>query len=453
MNTNHIYLYWVGYEYKLISILRNLIYLHSNSGENYTVHLITDKNINDYIADLPSWFSSLNPTHQADFVRVNIICDRGGIWLDSDTLVMDNLQSLFNILKTKDGFFILENNNVLCNGIFGSRARTPLMLEWKTSMLKILNIKKRNISWSEIGNTLLAEIKKRNRMLYNNYQVFNGLDNMYPVNWNNCITEFIDKPYDNYKTIVRKYQPLVVLVNSVYKKIDIKSEEEILQGNIPLNYFIKKSFENVGIQDLDFIEIGTSNFDTLLEKSLSDEKGISIEPIKSYLDDLPNKTQIKKINCALTHNKNNEFIDIYYIPNEEILKNKLPDWFRGCNTISKYHPLHIKHNVTHLVKTDRVKLLNIDEFLQLEKVRRIKFLKIDTEGHDVVILKGLYEYLKTKEKIYFPLKIKFESNENTPPNDVTHIINLFISLGYVLVSRGYDTIIKFIQTPFEEQYA
>ena len=36
----------------------------------------------------------------------------------------------------------------------------------------------------------------------------------------------------------------------------------------------------------DFIEIGTSDFDTLIETSNNDTVGISIEPIKYYLDNL-----------------------------------------------------------------------------------------------------------------------------------------------------------------------
>ena len=45
MGERNLYLYWVGEEYKLISILRNLIYLHSTNGAGYNIHLITDKNI------------------------------------------------------------------------------------------------------------------------------------------------------------------------------------------------------------------------------------------------------------------------------------------------------------------------------------------------------------------------------------------------------------------------
>jgi SAM-dependent methyltransferase len=247
MESRNVYLYWVGKEYKLISILRNLIYLHSTTGKGYNVILITDKNIKDYIKNIPDYFSKLCPAHQADFVRVSVICDYGGIWLDSDTLVLNSLDSLFDHIENKNGFFIKQNNTVLCNGIFGSRANTPLMVEWKTEMIKILDEKQDKIEWSEVGCYLLQNLYNNNSSLYDNYNIFNGLDNLYPVNWDNCITEFIDKPYDNYQTIIREYQPLVVLVNSVYKKLEHKTENEILEGNMPINYFINKSFENKDI--------------------------------------------------------------------------------------------------------------------------------------------------------------------------------------------------------------
>ena len=239
----NIYLYWVGKEYKLISILRDLIYLHSTNGIGYKVNLITDKNIREYIKDIPDYFNNLCPAHQADFVRVHVICDYGGIWLDSDTLVIDKLDSLFDFIEKKNGFFIKENNTILWNGIFGSKKQTPLMIEWKNKLVSILDQKKNNIQWTEIGNKMLQSMYKKNKSLYNDYKIFEGLDNMYPINWDKCVSEFIEKPYDNYKNIVREYQPLVVLVNSVYKKLENKTEKEILEGNMPINYFINKSFE------------------------------------------------------------------------------------------------------------------------------------------------------------------------------------------------------------------
>ena len=118
------------------------------------------------------------------------------------------------------------------------------MVKWKSNMNQKLYNTNGKIMWSEIGSTMLRNMYYENPNLYENYYIFNGLDNIYPVNWNKCVSEFINKPYDNYKIIIREYQPLIVLVNSVYKALEKKTEQEILKGNMPLNYFINKSFGN-----------------------------------------------------------------------------------------------------------------------------------------------------------------------------------------------------------------
>jgi hypothetical protein len=441
METRNVFLYWVGKEYKLISILRNLIYLHSTNGKGYKVHLITENNLNEYIKNIPKYFNNLCPAHQADFVRVNVICDYGGLWLDSDTLVLDSLDSLFDFIENKKGFFIIQNNQILSNGIFGSKPNTQIMVEWKTQMMNILDIKQGNIDWCDIGNDLLQYLYITNPILYDNYNILNGLDNLYPVNFDRCVTEFIDKPYDNYKTIIRKYQPLIVLVNSVYKNLEDRSEQEILKGNMPLNYFINKSFENMNLIDYDFIEIGTSNFDTLIQLSDDNTKGISVDVVKYYIDNLPDKLNVKKMNVGISNI--NSFLDVYYIPEKTIEKNNLPQWFKGCNCINDYHPLHMHHNVSHLCEIEKVKVITTFELFYQNNVRNVKYFKIDTEGHDCVILKTLFFYIKYLPTIFYPDKILFETNENTTSVFVDEIIQLFCSIGYKLESRGYDTIITY----------
>ena len=36
----NIFIYWIGKEYKLLKILKELIYLHSNNEKNYKVHFL-----------------------------------------------------------------------------------------------------------------------------------------------------------------------------------------------------------------------------------------------------------------------------------------------------------------------------------------------------------------------------------------------------------------------------
>jgi len=200
-----------------------------------------------YISDIPDYFYRLCPAHQADFVRVHVVCDYGGIWLDSDTLVMHSLDSLFAILDSKDGFFIRENNEILWNGVFGSRPNTELMTQWKQRLRHILDEKKEAIAWSEVGCQMLQGMYNETSALYDSYELFNGLDTMYPVNWNHCVNSFLHQPYETYPCLVRDFQPVIVLVHSVYQAVEHMSIQDILGGNTPMNYFINKSFENAGI--------------------------------------------------------------------------------------------------------------------------------------------------------------------------------------------------------------
>lgn len=192
----------------------------------------------------------------------------------------------------------------------------------------------------------------------------------------------------------------------------------------------------------DFIEIGTSNFNTLIEKSDNLEIGISVEPVSFYLDSLEDKPFVKKINAGITHNKKSDFIDVYYIPLDIIEKKKLPKWFRGCNRIGEFHPLHIKHSVTKLVLIERVPLKNFSELILENEVHEVKFIKIDTEGHDCIIMEGINDFYFKNPNFSKPKKIKFETNENSKPSQVDEIIKKFKSLGYRVSSRGYDTVVE-----------
>jgi len=437
----NVFLYWVGNEYKLISILRNLIYLHSNNGIGYNVFFINQNNVHEYVKDLPKCFDKLCPAHQADYVRVNVIHDYDGIWLDSDTIVTESLDSLFDILAKKEGFIIKQTKYELCNGIFGSNRSTKFMKMWKDKMLKVLEVKGESISWTEIGNNIINEIYNNDKSLLSEYVLFEGFDCIYPVFWDKCVEEFINKPYDNYKSIVREYQPLVVLVNSVYKTLEDFTIAQILNAKMPLNYFINKSFQNMKLIDYDFIEIGTSNFDTLIDNADDDTIGISIDAVKYYIDCLPDKPKCKKLNIGIS-DVNTE-LDVYYIPEDIINKNNLPSWFKGCNCLNKYHPLHIKHNVTHLCKIEKVKVITASELFYSNRVRNVKYLKIDTEGHDCIILKSLFGYIKSLPTIFYPNKILFESNENSNQIDVDKVVRSYISIGYKLIRRGYNTLIEY----------
>ena len=198
------------------------------------------------------------------------------------------------------------------------------------------------------------------------------------------------------------------------------------------------------MKDVDFIEIGTADFWTIIETADDSVTGFSIDPLQMYLDNLPNKPNVQKCCLAITGKcEENATSDVYFIPREKIIEHRLADWFAGCNTIGNYHPLHIQHNVTQHVSRVTVPMMSLGSFYDLHQIQGCKFLKIDTEGHDVVILDEFVNYLKQKGTEFYPKKIQFESNELTDPKKVKDIINKFTNLGYLLQSSGYDTILTY----------
>jgi FkbM family methyltransferase len=193
----------------------------------------------------------------------------------------------------------------------------------------------------------------------------------------------------------------------------------------------------------DFIEIGTSDFDTEIEKN-DNKIGISIEPIKHYLDKIPNKQNCIKLNLGISDYNGTCIVN--YLSEQTIQKYNFPVWVRGCNSINSYHK-----TVSNLCKEKNIDIEKISEhdsvdvttlYTLMNKlgIEGVFFLKIDTEGHDTIILKKFYEEMNNNMNL--PHIILFESNVLTSSDDINQIINLYTNIGYDLIERGNDTLLK-----------
>lgn len=192
----------------------------------------------------------------------------------------------------------------------------------------------------------------------------------------------------------------------------------------------------------DFIEIGTSDFDTEIQKK-DGRVGISIEPIKYYLNNLPNIPGCKKLNIAISDYDGTT--DVYSLPEQEIKKHKLPKYLKGCNSIGNYHPtvmkvLEEKNIDTKIVQKETIYCKKLSTFLKDENIQGMFFLKIDTEGHDVAILRAFISDKPENECL--PYTILFETNTLSNQSNVNDIIIQLEKFGYDTKYRSHDTLMK-----------
>ncbi len=175
---------------------------------------------------------------------------------------------------------------------------------------------------------------------------------------------------------------------------------------------------------VEIVEIGTSDFRTEAGK----KKGLFVEPVKEYFDRLP---KCLKENVAVSNNEGS--IDIYYIPSETIKEFGLPDWVRGCNSVDKPHKTVLQMGWVGYAKKETVPVVRIKTLLDKHGINQIDLLKIDTEGHDCVILNDFLDTCDIK-----PLTIQFEANVLSDVDQVKAAVKRLEAVGYKCTQVKFD---------------
>lgn len=184
----------------------------------------------------------------------------------------------------------------------------------------------------------------------------------------------------------------------------------------------------------DFIEIGTCDYHTLLEGCSPTQHGISVEPIKTYLDRLPDKPNVIKSNCAIS--SKDEEVDLFYVTPEVQSEQNL-SFTKGWGTIKKPHIGHgpdgNKLVERGILTQTKVEAITWETLCNRYNVDEVIYVKIDTEGHDCVIVNNILDYTNCP----LPKKISFEKT-HCDEQDIRVAVNRLIKHGYVLTNYDED---------------
>lgn len=186
----------------------------------------------------------------------------------------------------------------------------------------------------------------------------------------------------------------------------------------------------------DFIEIGTSDFDTLLQNSNDEnEIGLSIDPIIYYLNELPNKKNKYKLNYAISNREC--MVDVYWVYPTDIVKYDLPYWLRGCNSIISPHPTTInelnQRNLQHILQKTKCECITWETLIKKYNIKSVHRLKVDTEGHDCIIIDSILD------SEVLPKIMSFEVNKLTNKNSLNQLYKKLNMKGFKQTQNtGHD---------------
>ncbi len=167
-----------------------------------------------------------------------------------------------------------------------------------------------------------------------------------------------------------------------------------------INFFKKKFQKNINVM----IDVGAHHGETikLFNKEFNINSIISFEPnIKSYNKLLKKNYNLQNLityNLALGEEKKIiSFNDHYESQSSTIIQ---------INKESKYYKkkmffLNPFQNKNKKINVINIKMDRLDNILKESKLTEIDILKIDTEGYDFNVIKGLGDLIKNVKYIYF----------------------------------------------------
>ena len=191
----------------------------------------------------------------------------------------------------------------------------------------------------------------------------------------------------------------------------------------------------------DFIEIGTADFDTLVEQDWpKDVQGICVEPRAELLDNLIERVNVIKVNAAIS--ADDGFAPLYYVEIEDIPEKIIKDTgtvarhLHGLSSLYHLHPgilmqVEAGDIAESAVKEQLVPIMSWPTFASTYDIASIGYLKIDAEGPDIVILRQYFEYCEKNPRCLADV-IEFEMQTYLWGDMIYEAVDKLEALGYTM---------------------
>lgn len=129
------------------------------AGEKHKVILLDENSVYDYLPDLrPEIKKFPCLAHKADYIRAKLLHKHGGLWFDSDFIVLKNIDIIENDLNKSGTDFIScgRTGNRPSLGFMGAKPNSKLLEYWINDMDSLIsNSNDYRFKWTDLGYNIL----------------------------------------------------------------------------------------------------------------------------------------------------------------------------------------------------------------------------------------------------------------------------------------------------------
>eukprot|EP01039_Chlorochromonas_danica_P003169 gene3169-3470_t len=211
---------------------------------------------------------------------------------------------------------------------------------------------------------------------------------------------------------------LPVLLRKDVELMFLMNEDAPVMG-LPA-YYPRPCEKSLGHQTsckLDYLEIGTCNFDTCIQRAdayLSKHpskiiRGVSVEALSNYLRKLPNLRDSLKVATAVKASHHTQVADfIYFIPESIISRSNMPHHLKGSSSLTTpadtlLSGIVFANQSYSILRRQEVPLVAIEDLLwsyvhslQSDLPSSLRLLKTDIEGMDDEVILSALEFYETR---------------------------------------------------------
>jgi len=225
--------------------------LHAIAKRNAGVEviLVTPETLGQYLPNIPPEIFNIGElAHKADMLRAMLVRRHGGMWLDSDAIVLQKLDWILDLLDTyefvcfNDGGSIARGRPFVRVNCFASRAGGLIASEWVRQQHALLP--RTRFRWAEIGSRLLHPIcfdhQEKLKIL--------PFEAIAPIPWNEA-AEFINPEFDA-SSILRDCYMVMLNNNSLKSRAPLlrnMTVERIAHGDFLLSAVMRHAMKVAGL--------------------------------------------------------------------------------------------------------------------------------------------------------------------------------------------------------------